>query len=447
MKRFFRSFIVFSLIFCILGETAVNADTLTDNPFFSVNIYQPEVTQADPAGSLLTSICTQPEATQADPAGSLLTSICTQPEATQTDPAGSLLTSICTQPEAARANDSESLLTSINVQPEVTQATSDASSEELLSGEAPFGDPGFVFDKTPDSILMAFDPADFNMPPFPGFGDEELYSAMSATDFNPASFKGAVPSKIADGAVLNIVPMQSFQIRFVNPFKMKNAIWNSDKGMTAVRNKNGSVKYYKDSVVSITPSGKLTAIGVGTTNIAAASADGMWIRGFTVNVVEFPKSVVYLNKGKTKQLRFYNTKPSKMVFATSNSLITGMVNKGKLTGNSVGTASVVGLYDPYNTGVGFNYGVYVFVEDPVLMFTTGLYPANASLTSGNLYLSPGQTFQIYIGNVYHHGVYKSNKPGVACVNESGLITALSRGKARITDTINGRKFTVNVTVY
>ncbi len=296
---------------------------------------------------------------------------------------------------------------------------------------------------------------DQTAPFFDGFEKEELKKALSsiysgedipAVSANQKAAGTSSPGKILDGQTVTLIPLQKFTVQFYGPFTMKNSIWNSDQGMITVRKPNGEVRYFQDSVVRINPSGKLTAIGLGTTHIAAASADGRWIRGFTVTVTEYPKTVLYLNRGEVKKLKFYRTKPSKMIFATSDPLITGMVNGGIVSGNNIGAASVVGLYDPFKTGKGFTYGVFVFVEDPFLLFTNGLVPANKALTRASLSMSCGQTGQILMGGVYHLPVYRSSNPGIAAVNEAGIITAIRPGNAAVTARINGKTFTVNVKV-
>ena len=295
---------------------------------------------------------------------------------------------------------------------------------------------------------------DQTAPFFEGFEKEELKKALSLryTGENIPAVSTAKaagsssPGKILDGQTVTLIPLQRFTIQFYGPFTMKNSIFNSDRGMITVRKPNGEVRYFQDSVVRITPAGKLTAIGLGTTHIAAASADGRWIRGFTVTVTEYPKTVLYLNRGEVKKLKFYRTKPSKMIFATSDPLITGMVNGGIVSGNNIGAASVVGLYDPFKTGKGFAYGVFVFVEDPFLLFTNGLVPANKALTHASLNMFCGQTSQILMGGVYHLPVYRSSNPGIVTVNEAGMITAIRPGNASITARINGKTFTVSVRV-
>ncbi|MCR4922918.1 MAG: Ig-like domain-containing protein [Lachnospiraceae bacterium] len=305
-----------------------------------------------------------------------------------------------------------------------------AEEPKLLSPEKPYM--GYSYEELQGDhpFLEGFYESDL-------FSNGRLYASVN---------KGYVPSRIPDGYTLNLIPMQSFNIRFQSKFNMKNALWNSDQGMTAVYNSRGRISYYQDKVVRITPAGKLTAIGLGKTTIAAASADGMWIRGFTVNVVEYPKTSIYINKGKTKQLSFYKAPANKMIYATSNALITGLVNKGKVSGNAVGCASVMGYYDPYNTGKGFGYGVYVFVEDPVLMYTTGMVALDKSLKNAGLVLNTGASYQIYLANVYHHGVYSSSNPAVATVSASGMINAHRPGITTIRDKINGKTFSIRLAV-
>ena len=63
-----------------------------------------------------------------------------------------------------------------------------------------------------------------------------------------------------------------------------------------------------------------------------------------------------------------------------------------------------------------------------------------------LSLKKGDSFDIGMSGVYQDVLWRSNKQGVAFVDEYGRISARGRGKATLSTTVNKRKLKINVTV-
>lgn len=71
----------------------------------------------------------------------------------------------------------------------------------------------------------------------------------------------------------------------------------------------------------------------------------------------------------------------------------------------------------------------------------------AKISPANKSLKAGKNFQIKISNAGDQKIsYKSDKPKIAKVGSKGKVTALKKGKAKITVTVGNKKFVCNVTV-
>ena len=228
---------------------------------------------------------------------------------------------------------------------------------------------------------------------------------------------------------ITLYPMQSTTVK-ANGFKPANASWSSDR--TAVHySRLGKNVVFEDDVVRITKTGKITAIGVGTSKLKAIG--GGTNLEFTISVSEPVTQIVHLNKGTTKTLKIYGTKGS-LPWKQSNSILEYTGNKIK--GVVAGTTTLTANYE------NFEYKVIVYVEDP--------YITNSNVYGGaskySITLKSGQTIVLTHRQVYQNIIYKSNKNDVAFIDEAGVLTARNKGKATVTGKVNGKKITINVIV-
>ena len=257
--------------------------------------------------------------------------------------------------------------------------------------------------------------------------------------------------KLGADAAFTLSPMQTTALKFSSGYNLKKTVeWVSTVNgeaveMTAVLKKNGKLDYYENGIVKITAAGKVTAIGAGTTILTAKDATGR-TQTFTVTVGEPAVKKIYINQGASKAVKLYNVKAAALNFETTEGNGKAEVVKGKLKGISAGETTLTAAYMPCvtETGAGFTYTLQVYVEDPSLNTGDGL-----TLKSGlnyNLTLKVGEKYTIEEKAVYQPVLYKSSKPAVAFVNESGVITARGAGTAKITAKVNGKKVTINVTV-
>ncbi len=248
---------------------------------------------------------------------------------------------------------------------------------------------------------------------------------------------------------ISLTPLQSVKVKFKRgEFKLSGeTVWSSSMNLVPVMNKKGKVAYYQNKIVRITPAGKMTAIGVGSTVLMAKNPGSDTMKAFKLTVTNIAPKTVYLNVGKTKNVKFYNMKftgqsPAKWQVGSSSQAIVD-VNKGKVKAKAVGKAKVLYHYDPYNTG-GFDYTVLVYAEDPSLKEGGGL-----ALKSGSNYtleLKSGDTYLLEMKDVFQQVTFMSNKKGVVFVDEMGVVSARGKGTAKLTAKVNGKKFTVTVKV-
>ena len=268
------------------------------------------------------------------------------------------------------------------------------------------------------------------------------------------------PGKLSDTADLTLTPLQSVSLKFEDKtFKMKNLIWSNgtEEGMAVSKNKNGAVTFYQDDVVRVTPSGKITAVGTGTTTLTATSALAGSSKTFTVTVNKPAGSILYINKGKTKAVKFYNVKASKVSWKLASSEMVeyvGDMDKGKAKGRETGIARVNGIYAPYSYtdengrvwGAGITYTATIYVEDPVLNGNGEVEISNKTATSGKLNLNKGDSVAVKVDGVWQPVIFTSSKPAVAFVDDAGIVNARGIGKATLSTRINGKKLTIAVTV-
>lgn len=269
--------------------------------------------------------------------------------------------------------------------------------------------------------------------------------------------KETIAKKLEDKAEVKLVPLQSASLKFANKeFKASGLTWFGVSGEELIsmqgydsKGKAAETKiaYYQNDVVRITPSGKVTAVGVGSASLAAKDKNGK------VQYVEFTVSApvtntIYINLKKSKTIKYYNVKSNAAEWSSSDASVTdGNAGGGKIKGGKVGYATVSCKYDPYNTGNPIVYKTLVVVENPKLDTSKGKWSSvNKAGTSGTLELKVGEKYAINAGLKYQKAIFDSNKPAVAFASDSGVITARTPGKATISAKVNGTNISIKVVV-
>lgn len=271
----------------------------------------------------------------------------------------------------------------------------------------------------------------------------------------------AAIGKIANKQHITLVPLQAEKLKFSDPgFKASGLSvfevteegemkavpsYDSKNNSTDVKNK---ISYYQNSVVRITPAGKITAVGVGTTSLALADKNNN-IQYITVTVTKPVTNTVYLNLGGSKTLKHYKVTAKKATWSSSDASITdGNAGAGKVKGGKPGFATVTCSYDPYGTGTPIEYKTFVIVEDPRLVADEEklMTVTSAKGNSAKLELKVGDRYVIDDNLKYQAVIYTSTKPDVAFVNDAGVIFARAPGKTTIRTNVNGKKLTINLVV-
>ncbi|MBQ9437182.1 MAG: hypothetical protein IJU50_02520, partial [Lachnospiraceae bacterium] len=254
---------------------------------------------------------------------------------------------------------------------------------------------------------------------------------------------------------ISLAPLQTLTPKFADGFSIKNAEFTADEEhpVKVEMKKNGKLDFVQNNVVRITAAGKITAVGVGTTTITAVK-NGV-SKSFTVSVQPPSPTIVYMNAGASKTLKFYNVKASAngVSWKSDNESLTGNAAKGKLKApaGASGKATVTCLCDSYHVdgveGTGFTYTAIVYVENPRLVAE----PANNFIekTTGQKYtlaLQNGETYFLQKEGVSKPILFQSSKNTVAFVDEAGMVYARGKGKATLSAKVNGKKISVAVTV-
>ncbi len=260
-------------------------------------------------------------------------------------------------------------------------------------------------------------------------------TATISAIINGVEFKCKVTVKDADTSkkdfsrTVELVPMQSTNVK-VNGFKASKATWSSDlEAVPASKLSKGVV--YENAVVRITKSGKLTAIGVGETELTATS--GSAALKFKIVVSAPVTQIVHLNVNSSKTIKIYGTKGALAWRGEVNGL---QITKNKIKALSSGMRTITAQYE------NFEYKVIIYAEDPSIVTKeiSGAYPKYT------LQMKVGETVAITEKETYQNILYRSNKNNIAFADEAGVITARSSGKATITAKVNGKKITIVVNV-
>ncbi|MBQ7564979.1 MAG: BspA family leucine-rich repeat surface protein, partial [Lachnospiraceae bacterium] len=213
---------------------------------------------------------------------------------------------------------------------------------------------------------------------------------------------------------VNLVPMQSVNVT-INGFTPRKAEWSSET------EKETAPKGYvfEDAVVRITTAGKITAIGAGTTHLAAAGGSAEPV-SITVTVSEPAEKTVHLNKNSSKTLAMYQTKGT-LEWKPDPSDTSGIVtiNKNTIKGLAVGETTLSAAYE------GFTYKVKVYVEDPSIVGSDKPY-------TQTLTMKVGQTESISLTKTWQTVLFTSNRSQIAYVGPDGVIHARTKGTAKLT---------------
>ena len=290
-------------------------------------------------------------------------------------------------------------------------------------------------------------------------------SAVITAYVNGVAYKFTVKAADADTSKRNftledgvsLVPNQTIVIKATG-FTASKATWTSK---TKVDTDENNI-VYRDNVVKIDKSGKMTAIGVGSTSFTGTDSKSNTVN-IRVNVSAPAEHVLHLNVNSAKSLKLYGVKgslnwcedteggagvPESLMASTGNG--SGIMEfgdkvvkyqSGKFTGLKSGAVTLKA-----NDG-NFDHILKIYVEDPSVNGLDG----NAYNYSVRMKAGENKTFTL--PGVMQDVTFISNKTSVAFAspadtdgNLAYVISARGSGSAKISAKINGKAVTINVKV-
>ncbi len=275
-------------------------------------------------------------------------------------------------------------------------------------------------------------------------GRAVLYAVVNSRVYKTAikvTERGRTVSLQSRNDEIVLSPLQSVKLS-LSGVSFKNVNWTSDNGMKIYKTGKG----YADGVVYISPSGKITAIGVGETELTCSN--GVKIN---VRVPEPVQREVFLNVDKRKNLKVSGVPSGKAnwsIEGTAGPL--ELWGNGKIRMHNTGESMVKCVYDPYKTeGSGFTFRFKIYAEKPYLQNDGEL--KTISTNSYSLSLAAGEEYCIVIAEdtgarLYQPAVFKSSNALTAYADENGTIHALKPGTAKLVAKINGRTVRIKVKV-
>ena len=235
------------------------------------------------------------------------------------------------------------------------------------------------------------------------------------------------------------------------------------------RNSTDSVIYLTDdsSVLTVSNSGVVQAVGVGTTTVTAAA--GNQICAYTISVsmdstmivtemdLALSSNTIYVGNSVSASLQVRPSSASQYAtisLTSSNEKVATVNSFGRVTGVSPGTATITAACGDVSASATTTVTVLAIPTEATTGGTvsSGTTSANSgqviTVTPSYVVLKPGATRTLSAkatpASASQSFTYKSGNSGVATVSPSGVITAVGTGSTSIT--VSNGKATALVTV-
>jgi len=221
---------------------------------------------------------------------------------------------------------------------------------------------------------------------------------------------------------------------------------------TDATNKAVNFSSSNPAVATVSATGLVTSVSVGTATITATSVSGSKTASCLVTVsnigvvsVSLTPSTVTINKGETSQLTASilptNASNKALTYTSSNPAVATVSATGLVNGIGQGTAAIT-----VTTADGNKTATSGVTVTDIVVAVSGV-----SLSPTSLGLNVGQTSQLTASvlpaNANNKSVtYTSSNPAVLNVSASGLVTALANGTASVTVKTTDGNFTAVCTV-
>ncbi len=278
-----------------------------------------------------------------------------------------------------------------------------------------------------------------------GKGSAKVYASINGKKLK-ASVKVIDAYKISkitetddiETATRTFIPFQKATLK-IQGITLKNASWKNYDGspLETDPDRKNSVR---NSVVSISNKGVVTAIGTGTVSLNVVDTKGSSAK-IRIIVQEPAKRIHHVNMNYSRTISFYGFKPKDgKNWKSSDESVATVVN-GKVTGRGTGLAAISCTYG------GMTFTDFVYVENPGLT-TDKTLKKDGSGYNYKMEMSAGQTYMLRSkGEVYQNLAFVSSDPSAVTVDEHGNVTAVRvESKATLTAKINGKTIKVKVTV-
>lgn len=180
------------------------------------------------------------------------------------------------------------------------------------------------------------------------------------------------------------------------------------------------------SIAKVNSKGKITCLKKGNVTISVSYKGKTYKHQLTVEKPSLNMKTLKILNGQTKTLKLNNT-TLPVTFKTANKEIASINSEGVITSKNAGKTNIYAIVD------GVKYRCAVSVEIPKISATS-------------IHDIVGNKHQLEISDTTLPIKYASSNEDVAYVNQKGLIYFRKAGVATITCTINGRKYTCEVTV-
>ena len=257
-----------------------------------------------------------------------------------------------------------------------------------------------------------------------------LVLALSMCDVSPAV--AANNGKVKSVTVTNL-PSKSLTLKKGKSMTLKVKVVSSNKKKVsqAVTYKSSNTK-----VASVTNKGKVTARKNGTSKITITSSADKKKKvvitvkvGTPVKAITIDKTTPTVARKKSITLKAKvtpsNASNKSIIWSSSNQRIAKVSSKGKVTGVKNGTAKITAKAAD---GSGVKKTITVKVGTPVKTIT---------LNKTSEIIQPGQSFSVKATAAPSKAtnkkvIWSSSNPGVATVNNSGKVTGVTAGTAKIT---------------
>jgi len=186
---------------------------------------------------------------------------------------------------------------------------------------------------------------------------------------------------------------------------------------------------------TVSSSGRVTAVGWGTTKIYAYV--GNKTLTCKVTIVQMNKKNVTLTPKETTQLTLWGADQN-VTWTSSNTKVATVSDKGLVTAVGNGTATITASYNGKNITSKINVITLNLNQDSVVLEYDGKF----GLTTPGF----GYTKQLSVSGTKEKVTWTTSNKNVAVVDKNGIVTAKGPGTAVITATVNSKKLTCDVKV-